>query len=517
MHAIFYNGASFASQTILTQLRDKLGLDEVTLIDHQDAFSVDGVTIHRMHVDDVMYLDYPTPITDCAALDDSVVLDMAQCEIQCLTMFDKGAKVGRRLVWHRRRLRSGQPFFRDLNTTETYDRRKFQYLSHLRFWNDFLDRHKIDVYFMGTVPYAMWDYIIYELCKLRNIPTVLLQHLLVDGYSLPVSSIEGPDLALQDAVATVAAEYAGREDEIPLCERSETFIRKQSDKTKDPHPEYYDMTLNEYTVGGWKTAWIYFKSLVKGVLTGQPGYSRLQWLELLSCDFWLRFFKDWELRTLWRYWDAHADFRIDGTPFVYVALAYQPEVSTCPAGGVFTNQELMIAQLAKAMPPGVVLAVKEHPGQKSLSRTLDFYQWLVSVDNVRLVPRNYNTYRLIESAAAVSTVTGSVIMEALFRQTPVIAFGEHNSVYAPGVFRVRNKRDVAAAVKAIFEDGVKPSLSGSRVFLAALERLWFRCDNWGRLTEPLMRFSGLTHEENGKGLAEAFAATYRRLTANQGG
>ncbi|MBI3443918.1 MAG: hypothetical protein HY055_00755 [Magnetospirillum sp.] len=517
MHALFYNGASFASETIIARLRDSLGLTEVTLVDHQPAYEVEGVRIHRMHVDDVMYLDYPTSIHDCAPLEESVVMAMAQCEIQCLTMFDKAAKVGRRQVWQRRRIRQGQPFFRDLNTTETYDRRKFQYLTHLRYWNDYLDRHPIDFYMMGTVPYAMWDYILYELCKQRGIPTLLFQHLLIDGYSLPVTSIEGPNQQLQDTIGAVAEEFAGREHEIQLCERSEVFIRKQTDKTKDPHPEYYDMSLNEYAKGDWRSAYIYVKAMVKGLLVEQPGFNRRQWLEYLSCDFWLRTLKDMEMRTLWKYWDAHADFRIDGTPFVYVALAYQPEVSTCPSGGVFTNQELMIQALAKSLPEGAILAVKEHPAQKSLSRTIDFYQWLVAEPRVRLVPRNYNTYRLIESATAVATTTGSIIMESLFRQTPVMAFGEHNAVYAPGVFRVRNGRDVAAAFKAIFEDGVKPSLAGTRVFIGALERLWFRCDNWGRVTEPLMKFSGLTHEENGIGLADAFAHTYRSLTGKPGG
>ena len=511
MHAIFYNGASFASKTIISELRKHLGLSKMTLIDHQPPFSVDGVEIIQMDVEKIMYLDYPGGLTNCDALEPEMILSMAECEIQCMRMFDKAAKVGRRLVWQRRRVKMGKPMFRELNTTETYDRRKHQYLSHLQFWNDYLDSNQVDALFLGTIPYAMWDYILLVLCEKRSIPVVLFQHLLIDGYSLPVTSLEGPHLELQETIADIAREFDGRENEILLSEPSEKFIEKHSNLTKDPHPEYYDMTLNEYTPMTWRTTYIYIKSLIKGFLVIEEEYSKKQWIEIISLDYWLQFLKDRELKLLRQYYDSHADFRIEDIPYIYVALAYQPEVSTCPSGGVLVDQELMVLMLAKAAPKGVTIAVKEHPGQKSLSRSLDFYELLQSIPNVRLVPRNLNTFRLIEGASATATITGSIIMESLFRETPVIAFGEHNSVYAPGVIRTRTKQDVENAFNKVFKESFKPTPAGNRIFLSAIERLWYRCDNWGRRTDDLQKFSRLTHEENGVGLARAFADVYQKI------
>lgn len=515
MHVIFYNGASYASEYIVNGLKTRLGLDEITLIDHQAPYEVDGLNIHYMDVDDVTYLEYPGGIDRCAPLDQDVVCSMAKCEIECMTMFDKAAKVGRRLVWHRRRIKRGKPIFRHLSTTEPYDRRKFYYLAHLRFWSDYLDQHKVSAFFMATVPYAMWDFILYHLCKQRQIPVVFFQHILVDGHSLPTTSIEGPDCRLQKKILEVAAEYRGRENEIPLCEASEAFIRKHTDRTKDPKWEYADMSSNEFTsVGPLRSFLTYLKATTRSLLKGDAEFTRWQAAEILTYDFCLRFLKDLEWSKLTKFWDRHADFRIDGTPYVYVALAYQPEISTCPSGGVYTNQEMMIQQLAANLPEGVVLAVKEHPAQKALSRNLDFYEWLLTVPNVRLVPRNYNTYRLIESATAAATVTGSIIMESLFRAIPVLAFGEHNAVYAPGIFRVRNSQDVRDAFKKIIEDNVRPSVEKGRIFLGAIERLWFRCDNWGRQEHELKRLANLTLEENGRSMAEALASTYLQIVAD---
>ena len=50
-------------------------------------------------------------------------------------------------------------------------------------------------------------------------------------------------------------------------------------------------------------------------------------------------------------------------PFVFLALHYQPERTTCPDGGRFNNQFLAASLIAHALPDGWQLYVKEHPGQ----------------------------------------------------------------------------------------------------------------------------------------------------------
>ena len=76
------------------------------------------------------------------------------------------------------RMRDCEALFMYMMTRHEYARiipyveRKQVYLLHLRFWNDFLERHHINLFLSSTLPHEIPDYIIYALCKLKGIPTI---------------------------------------------------------------------------------------------------------------------------------------------------------------------------------------------------------------------------------------------------------------------------------------------------------------------------------------------------------
>ncbi len=47
----------------------------------------------------------------------------------------------------------------------SYNQRKEWYFQHLRFWNDYLEKHQINVYVSAWLPHEIPDIIIYHLCK----------------------------------------------------------------------------------------------------------------------------------------------------------------------------------------------------------------------------------------------------------------------------------------------------------------------------------------------------------------
>lgn len=53
----------------------------------------------------------------------------------------------------------------------------------------------------------------------------------------------------------------------------------------------------------------------------------------------------------------------EGEKFIYVPLHMQPELTTCPLGGQFADQLLMVRMLSAHLPKGYRLYVKEHPDQ----------------------------------------------------------------------------------------------------------------------------------------------------------
>ena len=115
--------------------------------------------------------------------------------------------------------------------------------------------------------------------------------------------------------------------------------------------------------------------------------------------------------------------------YVYVPLHYQPELTTSPLGGSFVCQDLMVELLSKAIPEGWLLYVKEHfsqfveRSQGECCRSLEYYDNIASLPNVKLASLSQSTFALIDNALAVANVGGTAGFEAVVRGTPVITFG----------------------------------------------------------------------------------------------
>ncbi|MDO8626790.1 MAG: hypothetical protein Q7K39_05085 [Candidatus Magasanikbacteria bacterium] len=134
--------------------------------------------------------------------------------------------------------------------------------------------------------------------------------------------------------------------------------------------------------------------------------------------------------------------------YVYVPLHYQPERTTMPQGGVFMDQILMVRTVAAALPAGWNIYVKEHRSQWYLSgrrpsqfRASDYYERLAQIRNVTLISANESSFKLIKSAQAVVTVTGTAGWESVLRNVPSLIFGAPWYQGCPGTFRVSSVED----------------------------------------------------------------------------
>jgi hypothetical protein len=165
-------------------------------------------------------------------------------------------------------------------------------------------------------------------------------------------------------------------------------------------------------------------------------------------------------------------------PYIYVALSYQPERTTSPLGGVFVHQQLMVDLLARCLPEGWSLYVKEHPVQFEARRAFrtqcvrskDYYDDLASIPCVRLVPMSVGTCELIDNARATAVVTGTVGWEAVNRGRPTLIFGYPWYRGCEGIFHVQTEEACAEALKKI-EAGYEVDYEKLRLFYRALEEV----------------------------------------------
>lgn len=118
-------------------------------------------------------------------------------------------------------------------------------------------------------------------------------------------------------------------------------------------------------------------------------------------------------------------------PYVFCALQYQPEASTCPKGGPFVDQLRMVQLLLAVLPEGWRLAVKEHPNQFSpkyarfaeTARSQAFYDELTRDPRVDLISLSTPSFDLVDGAMAVASVGGTICLEAAVRGKPSFNFG----------------------------------------------------------------------------------------------
>jgi len=152
-----------------------------------------------------------------------------------------------------------------------------------------------------------------------------------------------------------------------------------------------------------------------------------------------------------------------GTPYVVFLLHYQPEETTIPRGGAFSQQLNAILKLRSMLPVRTRILVKEHMATFRLplslaisARSHDFYQAIASMPATHLVPMARDTFELVDNSLAVATITGSVGLEALCRGKKVIVFGDANYKNFSGVIRLDtvdvNSFDLSAALDAPVHD-----------------------------------------------------------------
>lgn len=344
-----------------------------------------------------------------------------------------------------------------------YTVRKQWYLRHVQFWNDYLTRHRINICVYAWIPHEIPDIVIYHLCKLREIPVVYFHTTTMRDVSFAEYDITQPAPQIPSRYEALLQQYATVKDwkEIPLNDSfDKRFIALTTPAGQKPPIE----SLKRMTYWGkvrrmFLEQPLRFFSYCLGYCT--PGGMHRAVSTLYRWHF---------VRKTKALYDAHAITPDLKRPFIYLPLHYQPEASTVPMGGTYSDQLIVASILNANIPEDVLIYVKEHPRTGGwLTRSPEYYAQLLSMKKVRLIAREVDTFLLREHCKAVATVTGSAGFEALFRGKPVLLFGYRFYQYARGVFRIRTTEDCAKAVREIFIHHAAPSLVESRIFLKAME------------------------------------------------
>jgi len=137
-------------------------------------------------------------------------------------------------------------------------------------------------------------------------------------------------------------------------------------------------------------------------------------------------------------------------PFVYIPLHNQPEMTTQALGGKFRDQLLVVEAIARVLPSGWRIYVKENPRQSAYARGPMFFHRLSRIRGVQFVPSETSTQDLSSLAQVTASVCSTAGYEALRKGRPVIIFGGAWYGDFPGVFRWQDGLDLVAISQTTF-------------------------------------------------------------------
>lgn len=181
-------------------------------------------------------------------------------------------------------------------------------------------------------------------------------------------------------------------------------------------------------------------------------------------------------------------------PYAYFPLHLQPEMTTSSLGGMYVDQVLAIERLARKMPSGSRVVVKENPKQNEYQRPASFYTRLAAIPNVVLIPTDTNTFGLIQGSMFVATVTGTAGWEAVNLGKPALVFGKAWYERLPGVFKYKSDIDLDTVI----------SFNSDRVLLECKYRELLSLSWPGIISSPCFALTpGLDIHGNNQKVAEA--------------
>lgn len=154
-------------------------------------------------------------------------------------------------------------------------------------------------------------------------------------------------------------------------------------------------------------------------------------------------------------------------PFVYFPLHYEPEANADVFGGAYAFQPDAIAALAACIPKDWIVLLKESPAQGILRRGEAFHGLIESLPNVRWVPDDTSSAMLVERAALVASLCGTVGYEALLIGKPCLYFGDPWYAGLPGAVRFDPGLDLEALARVEVKKGALDAAVNALVSAAA--------------------------------------------------
>ncbi len=127
-----------------------------------------------------------------------------------------------------------------LDVVSSFDVRMQQIWKHVTYWNYIMDNYKIDLCVLQTVPHQIYDYIIYALCKIKNIKVTFVYENPLLTHSYAITDLNEHCIEIEDEYKKLCKQFENADiDDILLEEEYQYTFDTQCDKDDTNKVPYY--------------------------------------------------------------------------------------------------------------------------------------------------------------------------------------------------------------------------------------------------------------------------------------
>ena len=300
------------------------------------------------------------------------------------------------------------------------DLSELYFLRYVAFWTELLTSHEIKYIISPVAPHRTFDYAL----------LVASEHLGVHFVSFVTTPFDKRLFIIDDFIRSSKPVL-----DLPLIDDEEMLmsiveedfeLRCQPYKVAMPTYERNNLLKNHLSgriinlLRGLKNEyWTPFRSAKQLVLGGRANRAKVA-VYILG--------RHHRLNKLKHKYNKLVSRKV-GQKYIYFPLHMQPEETSQPSAGVYSNQLLIIDTLLKILPDSLQIVVKEHRSQFNpkfngdLGRMESFYEVYSKDPRVRFASLNEDQFDLVDNAEAVATLSATVGYEAYCRGKHVIIFG----------------------------------------------------------------------------------------------
>lgn len=340
------------------------------------------------------------------------------------------------------------------------DRQSFFYYL-LKKWLVILDKYEIDLIISPSVPHRVFDYILYIAAKIKKIEFIMFQMTPFGDSSFIIDDIDKTPQYLKDIIKN-------KDKSVPLREDIRIRIEQVTGEYAGAIPDYMKAQSkmlknnNIFIKLGKKIktlvskpSILFEKNTTYHVSKDNMPYANKE----LKYKYLLKKYKNkLFLKKLQKSYNAIVTNNYS-KKYVFVALHYQPEETSTPTGGVFSDQELIVNLLDAFLDKDIDIVIKEHKTQfhpsyeGATGRSSSFYSNILKISNrVKFVSVESDPFGLIDNAIATVTISGTIGWESAIRGTPSLVFGRAWYEDMVGVYKIKTIEDLTSNWNSIIND-----------------------------------------------------------------